>query len=292
MSDAPPIERIGLIAGYGKFPILFAGNAASRGVKVVAFGIRYEASPELALHVEKMHWVGVAQVGRLIKLMKSEGITRAVMAGKVRKTWMYTPFRIIRLMPDLRTVRLWFRRVKDRKDDTLLGAVANELASEGITLESSLLYCKDLLAVEGVMAGKTPTDLQADDILFGWKLARAMGGLDVGQSVAVKEKAVLAVEAIEGTDEAIRRAGSLGGRGFTVVKVSKPRQDVRFDVPAIGADTVRTMAQAGGAVLAVEAGSTLILGVKETVGLAEELGVTLVGLRDRGDGSGPAIPGR
>jgi DUF1009 family protein len=283
-------ERIGLIAGYGKFPILFAQNARKDGVRVVGFGIRHEAFPELEQHVEKLHWVGVAQVGRLIRLLKSEGIRRAVMAGKVRKTVMFAPFRILRLMPDLRTLRLWFRRVKDRRDDTLLGAVADELASEGIRLESSLLFCRDLLAAEGLLAGPPPSAEEAGDIRFGWKLAKAMGGLDVGQSVSVKERAVLAVEAIEGTDAAILRAGALGRAGFTVVKVSKPGQDVRFDVPAVGPDTVRTMALAGARILALEAGSTLMLGVEETLALAEKQGITVVGLRHPPEGQEVSVP--
>jgi UDP-2,3-diacylglucosamine hydrolase len=289
--EGPSPDRIGLIAGYGQFPILFAKNAKTNGVRVVGFGIRHEASPELEEHVERLHWVGVARVGRLIRLLKSEGIRHAVMAGKVRKTVMFAPFRILRLLPDLRTFRLWFRRVRDKRDDTLLGAVADELASEGIRLESSLLYCKDLLAAEGLLAGKPPAEREAADIRFGWKLAKAMGGLDVGQSVSVKEQAVLAVEAIEGTDQAILRAGSLGRRGFVVVKVSKPGQDPRFDVPAIGPDTIRTMASAGGKVLAVEAGATLVLGIEETLSLAEKEGITVVGLRDPAPGAEIAIPG-
>ncbi|MHC5082136.1 MAG: LpxI family protein, partial [Planctomycetota bacterium] len=207
--EEPRTGRIGLIAGYGRFPILFADKAREKGLRVVAVGIRHEASPELADHVERFYWCGVARVGRLIRLLKGEGIDRAVMAGKVRKTWMFTPLRVFRLLPDWRTLRLWFRRAKDKKDDTLLGAVAEELASEGIRLESSLLFCDDFLAREGILAGRAPTAGEVADIRFGWGLAKAMGGLDVGQSVAVKEQAVLAVEAIEGTDAAIHRAGNL-----------------------------------------------------------------------------------
>lgn len=272
---------------------------------MVAVGIRYEASPKLANVVEKFYWCGVARVGRLIRIFKKEGIDRAVMAGKVRKTWMYTPLRVLRLLPDLRTLRLWFRRTRDKKDDTLLGAVADELAGEGIHLESSLLFGEDFLAGEGVLAGKAPTPAQEEDIRFGWQLAKAMGGLDVGQSVAVKEKAVLAVEAIEGTDEAILRAGSLGSGGFVLVKASKPDQDPRFDVPAVGVDTIRNLKKAGAGVLAVEAGCTLILGVEETLALAEREGITVVGVRgdamkdeignsgpgERKDGDGKSVKG-
>jgi DUF1009 family protein len=293
---ANPPERIGLIAGYGTFPLLFARKAKERGIRVVAVGIRHEASPELAAHVEKFYWCGVARVGRLIRLFKQEGIDRAVMAGKVRKTWMFTPLRLFRLLPDWRTLRLWFRRTGDKKDDTLLGAVADELAGEGIHLESSLLYGEDFLAREGLLAGRAPTPAETEDIRFAWQLAKAMGGLDVGQSVAVKEKAVLAVEAIEGTDEAILRAGSLASGGFVMVKVSKPRQDPRFDVPAVGPDTIRSLKKAGGRVLAVEADHTLILGVEETLALADREGITVVGVRpsEAGDDGEPPpadVPG-
>ncbi len=274
-------DRIGLIAGYGRFPILFARNARANGVRVVAVGIRHEASPELDQYVEKLHWCGVARLGRLIRILKSEGITRAVMAGKVRKTWMYTPLRILRLWPDFRTVKLWYRRLRDRKDDTLLSAVADELASEGITLESSLTFCKDLLAREGVLTRRGPSEAERKDIAFGWKLAKAMGGLDVGQSVSVREQAVLAVEAIEGTDEAIRRAGRLCNGGFITVKVSKPLQDERFDVPAIGPDTIRALAEAHGRVLAVEAGRTLFLDPEKALEIADGLDICIVALTDR-----------
>jgi DUF1009 family protein len=277
---AKPPERIGLIAGYGKFPLLFAQKARERGIRVVAVGIRHEASPELAAHVEKFYWCGVARVGRLIRLFKQEGIDRAVMAGKVRKTWMFTPLRLLRLLPDLRTLRLWFQRTGDKKDDTLLGAVAAELAGEGIHLESSLLFGEDFLAREGLLAGRPPTPQEEEDVRFAWRLAKAMGGLDVGQSVAVKEKAVLAVEAIEGTDEAILRAGSLASGGFVLVKVSKPRQDPRFDVPAVGPDTIRNMKKAGGRILVVEADCTLILGVEENLALADREGITVIGVRN------------
>ncbi|MHC4781043.1 MAG: LpxI family protein [Planctomycetota bacterium] len=204
---------------------------------------------------------------------------------------MFTPMRIFRLLPDFRTLRLWFKRTRDKKDDTLLGAVANELAEEGIHLESSLLYGEDFLARRGVLAGKEPSASEREDIRFGWKLAKAMGGLDVGQSVAVKEKAVLAVEAIEGTDEAILRAGTLGAGGFVLVKVSKPGQDVRFDVPAVGVDTIRSMKKAGGRVLAIESQSTLILEVEETLSLADREGITVVGVTgDEKDAPGALSP--
>ncbi len=288
-TSLPP--RIGLIAGFGRFPILFAKNARARGIRVVAVGIRYEASPDLAHHVERFHWCGVARVGRLIRLLKREEIDHAVMAGKVRKTWMFTPLRLIRLLPDLRTLRLWFHRAKDKKDDTLLGAVAEELAQEGIRLESSLLYCEDLLASPGLLAGPSPGAREADDIRFGWKIAKAMGGLDVGQSVAVKERAVLAVEAIEGTDDTILRAGALCSGGFVLVKAGKPDQDRRFDVPAVGPTTIRAMKKAGGKVLAVEAGITLVLGVEETLDLAEREGITVVGVEDGGPDGEPVIAG-
>jgi DUF1009 family protein len=276
----PKDNRIGLIAGFGRFPILLAQNARAENVQVIAVGIRHEASPELEQHVEKLYWCGVAQLGRLIDILKREGIRRAVMAGKIHKTCMYTPLRLLRLWPDLRTVLLWYRRLRDRRDDTLLSAVAEELAREGITLESSLRYSQNLLAREGVLTRSRPSDAELRDIRFGWNLAREMGGLDVGQSVAVREQAVLAVEAIEGTDEAIRRAGQLSNGGFVVVKVSKPDQDERFDVPTVGPDTVRALAESGGRVLAVEADKTLFLDAEEALSEADRRKVAVVALRE------------
>src|SRR5207245_2835063 len=230
------------------------------GLRVVCVGVRHEASAELAGLVERFYWSGVARMGRMIRCFKREKVVRIMMAGKIRKAVMHTPWRILTLLPDWRTIRFWYRRRRDNRDDTLLLRMIEEFAMEGLHFESALDLCPGLLAPAGVLTQRKPLAREESDINFGWELAREMGRLDVGQSVAVKERAVLAVEAIEGTDRAITRAGELcPAGGFVVVKVAKPQQDMRFDVPTVGCSTIETMRQAGGRVLAVEAGKTILL---------------------------------
>jgi DUF1009 family protein len=269
---------LGLLAGSGRFPILFAEKARSLGIPVVCVGIRHEASPELAGLVSRFYWAGVARLGRMIRCFRREGVQRAVMAGKITKSVMHTPWRMLSLLPDWRTLRTWYRhRRPDNRDDTLLLAVIDEFARDGIGFASALDLCPELLVKPGVLTRRPPTAEEEKDIAFGWELAREMGRLDVGQSVAVKERCVLAVEAIEGTDQAILRAGTLcRAGGFVVVKVAKPQQDMRFDVPTIGCTTVQNIHTAGGRVLAIEAGKTIIIDQDQTVQLADQLGITIV----------------
>ncbi|MCI0341593.1 MAG: UDP-2,3-diacylglucosamine diphosphatase LpxI [Planctomycetales bacterium] len=276
----PPGERIGLIAGFGRFPILFAERARAQGIPVVAVGIRGECSPDLGPLVERLHWCGIARLGRLLRLLKAEGLRRAIMAGKIHKARVFGPLRLLRFLPDWKTLTLWYRHVRDRKDDTLLGTFAEELSREGIALESAADYCPELLAPEGVLTYRRPTAGEEKDIQFGWELAKRMGGLDVGQTVAVREQAVLAVEAIEGTDAAIRRAGTLcKAGGFTVVKVAKPAQDMRYDVPTVGPETVRSLVESGARLLAIEAGKTYLLDPEETLRAADAAGIAIVSRR-------------
>ena len=270
-------KRVGLLAGGGRFPIVFAERAQRLGIAVVCVGIRHEAAAELAGMVERFYWAGVARLGRMIRCFKREGVEQVVMAGKIRKTVMHTPWRILTLLPDWRTIRLWYRRRRDNRDDTLLLRLIEEFAVDGMRFESALELCPDLLAASGVLTRRKPGPREKNDIDFGWQLAKEMGRLDVGQSVAVKERAVLAVEAIEGTDQAIARAGDLCRSGdFVVVKVAKPQQDMRFDVPTVGTSTIETMHRAGGRVLAIEAGKTIILDQDKTVALADRLGICIV----------------
>lgn len=271
-------EPIGLLAGWGRFPILFAEKARQIGLPVVCVGIRHEASAELMPLVQTFSWAGVAQLGRMIRCFRRAGVRRAVMAGKIHKTVMHTPWRLLRLLPDWRTIRFWFQRTRrDNKDDTLLLGILNEFADDGIHFESALDICPELLVRPGILTRRQLTSAEEADILFGWELAKEMGRLDVGQSVAVKEKAVLAVEAIEGTDQAILRAGSLcRAGGFVVIKVAKPYQDMRFDVPTIGCQTIETLHRAGGKVLAIEADKTILLDADQAIALANRLGLTLV----------------
>jgi DUF1009 family protein len=269
-----------LLAGSGRFPIAFARKARSVGIPVVCVGVRHEASPELAGLVERFYWSGVARIGRMIRCFKRERVERLVMAGKITKAVIYSPFRWLSLFPDWRTVSFWYRRRRpDNRDDTLLLGLIDEFAQEGLHFESALDLCPELLVPAGVLTRRKPTAREEDDIRFGWELAKEMGRLDVGQSVSVKEKAVLAVEALEGTDRAIARAGDMcPAGGFVVVKVAKPQQDMRFDVPTVGCATIETMRRAGGRVLAVEAGKTIILDQPDTVTLADRYGISIVAL--------------
>ena len=291
-----PADRgtLGLIAGSGKLPFILADSAHRRGERVVCVGIQDEAAPELREKVDRFHWCGVAKVGRLIRIFKREGVDRAVMVGKVRKSRMYTPFRILRMRPDLRTLKLWYRTVKDKSDDTLLGALARELESEGITIMDSSPWVADNIARKGVLGKRAPTASEQKDVRFGVRIALGLGRMDVGQSVAVREEAVVAVEAIEGTDAMVRRAGRLSRGGFLLVKMAKPNQDLRFDVPTVGLKTIEALAAAGGKVLVIEAGKTLIVDPEETIAAADGAGIAVIAVDAAehadtgGDAGGPA----
>lgn len=271
-------EKIGLLAGAGRFPITFAAKARSLGLPVVCVGIHDAAPPELIGMVDRFYWTGIAKLGRMIRCFRREGVRRVVMAGKVKKSAMHSSWRWLRLIPDWRTIRFWFfRNRKDNRDDSLLLGIIDEFAADGITFESALDLCPELLVNAGILTKRRPSRAEEADIAFGWELAKEMGRLDVGQSVAVKERAVLAIEAIEGTDRAILRAGELCPKGdFTVVKVAKPQQDMRFDVPTVGTTTIESLRQAGARVLAIEAGKTILLDAEETISLADRYGLTIV----------------
>jgi hypothetical protein len=269
---------IGLLAGWGRFPIVFAQKTRALGLPLVCVGIRDEASPELCKLAHRFYWTGLARLGRMIRCFKREGVRQVVMAGKVHKVRMHAPWRVLRLLPDWRFVRFWLRRLgRDKKDDTILLGLIDEFAADGIQFVSALDLCPELLVKNGILTRRGLSSREEGDVAFGWELAKEMGRLDVGQSVAVREKAVLAVEAIEGTDQAILRAGQLCPRGgFVVVKVAKPQQDMRFDMPTVGASTIETMHQAGARVLAIEADKTIILDQSETVALADRYGISIV----------------
>lgn len=278
MSTGSPI---GLLAGWGRFPLAFADKARSLGLPVVCVGLRGEASPELISLVPRFYWARPTQMGRMIRCFKREGVEQIVMAGKVHKAnLLHRPWKLLTLLPDWRTVCWWyFRGRRDNRDDTLLLSAIEEFGRDGLRFESALTLCPELLMNPGVLTRRSPSSREERDIAFGWELAKEMGRLDVGQSVAVKERAVLAVEAIEGTDRAILRAGELcRAGGFVVVKVAKPRQDMRFDVPTIGCTTVESLHRAGGRVLAIEAGKTIVLDQAQTLALADRYGIAIVAL--------------
>lgn len=272
---------IGLLAGSGRFPILFAEAAKEQGLKVACVGIKYEAPDELRALCDSFDIVGVAKLGKMIRTFERRGVEKIVMAGKVTKNVMYTPWRTIQLMPDWRTIVMWYRRGRaDNRDDSILLGVIAEFEMDGMTFASALDYCPELLVKDGVLTRRAPTAAEQKDIEFGWHLAKEMGRLDVGQSVAIKEKAALAVEAIEGTDRCIERAGQLcRAGGWSLVKVAKPQQDMRFDVPTIGITTIENLHRAGARVLAIEAGKTILLDQPEVIALADRYGLSIVAMR-------------
>jgi DUF1009 family protein len=237
--------------------------------------VRDHADPQLAELCDDFQWSGLARFGQAIRYFQRHGVSDAMMVGKIHKVVIFQPWRWLRHLPDLRTLRMlaphFFTRRKDCRDDSLLTAVVDEFAKEGIRFGPPTDYAPELLIGRGPLGRRTPTAWQWKDIAFGWRMAKEMGRLDIGQSVAVKDQAVLAVEAVEGTDQCIRRAGELcRAGGFTVVKVAKPQQDMRFDVPTIGVGTLETLHAAGGRVLAIEAGRTIVLDQPAVVAFADQ----------------------
>lgn len=273
-------ERVGLLAGSGLFPIHFAKAAQAQGYSVHCVGVLGLVPDELSELCDGFAVAPLGRVGKAIRMFKRAGVRRAVMAGKIEKTALFDRFRWIRNFPDLRALGMLIRYArKDKTDDTLLLAVIREFARDGIIFESALNFCPELLVKHGFLTRRKPSPAQWRDIKFGWKMAKAMGKLDIGQTVVIKDTAVIAVEAIEGTDAAIARAGMLCKRGgLTVVKVSKPQQDMRFDVPTIGVQTLQTMHESGARVLAVESDMTILLNGEEVVRLADKLGIAIVAL--------------
>jgi DUF1009 family protein len=273
-------KRIGLIAGRGRLPFLVAAGARTEGLKVICTALADNAEPALAEHVDVFYKVPIARPGAWIKKLKKHKITKAIMVGTVAKRRIFTPWRIIRYLPDFRAIRIWYLRLrgKDKRNDTLLGALADELATGGITVENSIMYCKDHLATEGLMTKTRPKFGTKADIEFGWQIVKKLGELDIGQAVAVKEREIIAVEAIEGTAQMIERAGRLCKKGgWTLIKTAKPAQDMRFDVPCVGPDTIKSLAEHGGKCLVVEAEKTIIIDKTETIKLADELGIAIIG---------------
>jgi DUF1009 family protein len=275
-------DVIGLIAGGGRLPFMVAAGARKQGVKVVCVGLTGYVDEPLANEVDAFYHAGVVRFGSWMRKFHRHGVTRVIMAGKVTKAHMFTPWRIVQYMPDWRAFRLYYWRLrgKNLQTDTLLSAVADELATGGIYLENSTMYCQEHLADAGVMTSRQPGTQVEHDIEFGWPLVKKLGELDIGQAIAVKEREVIAVEAIEGTAEMIRRAGRFcKAGGWTLIKTSKPKQDMRFDVPCVGPETIRDLAANGSRCLVVEAGKTIIIDKPETLALADRLGVTVVGVR-------------
>jgi UDP-2,3-diacylglucosamine hydrolase len=276
----PPIEKsgvvkkLGLIAGNGKFPVIFAREAKVAGYALVAVAHRGETLAEIGDVVDDVTWIYVGQLGKIIRTFQRAGVTEAVMAGGIRKVKLFGHFR-----PDLRGAR-FLARVKGRDDDALLRGVADELADEGIRIVDSTFCLSQMIPGAGVLTKRIPSPAHWEDIRYGFRIAKEIGRLGIGQTVVVKNRVVVAVEAVEGTDDTIQRGGRLAKSGYVVVKVSKPEQDLRFDVPAIGLETIQSIHDAGGAVLAVEAGKTIFLEKQMLLQKAEACGVSVVAIEE------------
>jgi DUF1009 family protein len=267
--------RLGLIAGTGRFPFLVLDAARSMGHDVTVIATKEEASSDLNAAAARtgapIHWISIGQLGTCISLMKNSGIDHAVMAGQVKHTKIFGG-----IVPDLTFVSL-LMKLPSKNTDGLIGAVAAVLKDNGIELMDSTSLLKPMLATPGVMTDRAPNEEEQKDFEFGYGMADAIAGLDIGQTIAVKHRAVVAVEAMEGTDEVIGRAGHLAGPGVRIVKVAKPKQDMRFDVPVIGLATIQGMRVAGATALSVDAGKTLMFDRDTLLSSANEAGITLIG---------------
>lgn len=278
-------RRIGLLAAWGRFPLLVAEALRQQDYHVSCLGVVDMADPQLQETCQDFQWIGWGRLGGAIKFFQRCGVREATMAGKFHKSLLYQPGVWWHHLPDwkfITTFYQYFTLQRDNKDDTLLGALADAFAADGVEFRPATDFAPELLVKPGQLAGRPPSPAQLKDIEFGWDIAKQMGGLDIGQSICVKERAVVAVEAIEGTDACILRAGELCKKGgFTIIKVAKPQQDMRFDVPTVGVRTLRTMVAAGARVLAIEAGRTILLDDAEFRQFADYHKLSIVALAGR-----------
>jgi len=263
-------EIIGLIAGGGQFPLMVADSGRRQGHRIVAVAHRGETEPLLSNKVDEIVWINLGQLGQLIKTFKKNGVKKTLMAGSITKKRMFENIR-----PDLKGLTV-MSKLAIFHDDDILRAVAGELAKEGIEIVSSTRYVPELLAPPGCLTKKRPSKGQKEDVHLGWKVAKELGRLDIGQCAVVRGKTVLALEAIDGTNETIRRGGRLAKEKAVVVKVSKPNQDLRFDVPSVGLETVKVMSQVKASALAIEAGKTLMFDKSEMITFADKAGIVII----------------
>ena len=267
--------KLGLIAGNGRFPFLVLDAARALGYDVTIVAVKDEAFPDLNLAAGRapaaaIHWISLGHLGKCVKVLRDGGIAQAVMAGQVKHT------KIFNVIPDM-TMLSVFRRLKSRNTDAVIAAVVEVLRENGIELLDSTAFLAPLLARSGVMTRRAPNESEQAELTFGYRMADAIAGLDIGQTICVKAQAVVAVEAMEGTDETIARAGKLTGGGFAVIKVAKPNQDMRFDVPVVGVATIEQMRAAGATMLSVDAGKTLLVDGDAIVRAADDAGIAVVG---------------
>jgi|SRR6202790_517084 len=260
----------GLIAGNGRFPFLVLEGARSQGIDMAVIALKEEASPELERTAKRLHWVSLGELSKAIELMHSEGVTQAVMAGQVKHSKIFSAIR-----PDWKLAKLLFALPR-KNTDALIGAVARVLEEEGIRLVDSTLFLKPLVPEAGVLTRRAPNEREAADMAYGLSVARQIAALDIGQTVVIADRACVAVEAMEGTDETIVRAARItDGKPLVVVKVSKPKQDMRFDVPVVGLPTIEQMRKSGATALGVDAGRTLLFDRTEVIQLADTAGIAI-----------------
>ncbi|MEO7540157.1 MAG: UDP-2,3-diacylglucosamine diphosphatase LpxI [Pyrinomonadaceae bacterium] len=263
--------RYGLIAGNGQFPFLVLEGARARGVDLAVVAIKEETDPKIDTLGADVTWVGIGQLGKMISAFTKRGVTQAIMAGQVKHVQIFSS-----AMPDFRMVKmLW--NLPRRNTDALIGGVADEMAKEGIELIDSTYFIKDHLAAQGVLTKRAPTDIERDNIGYGLHIANEIARLDLGQTIVVRAKACVAIEAMEGTDATITRAGELANGKLTVVKVAKPDQDMRFDVPVVGVPTIQAMIVAGATCLSVTASKTLLFDREEMISLADASNICITG---------------
>jgi DUF1009 family protein len=273
----------GLIAGNGDFPFLVLEGARSRGIEMAVVAIREEASPELERVTKRLHWVSLGELSRTIELLHQEGVKRAVMAGQVKHNKIFSAIR-----PDWRLAKLLFS-LKAKNTDSLIGAIVGVLSEEGIELVNSTKFLGPLLPEAGVLTKRAPNDSEAADIAYGHKVARQIAGLDLGQMVVVRDRACVAIEAMEGTDETIERAARItGGQKLVVVKVSKPLQDMRFDVPVIGLKTIEVMRRSNATALAIDAGRTLLFDRDDLIRAADDAEIAIEAFAPESDLASPS----
>jgi UDP-2,3-diacylglucosamine hydrolase len=273
----------GLIAGNGDFPFLVLEGARSRGIEMAVVAIREEASPELERVAKRLHWVSLGELSRTIELLHQEGVKRAVMAGQVKHNKIFSAIR-----PDWRLAKLLFS-LKAKNTDSLIGAIAGVLSEEGIELVNSTKFLEPLLPEAGILTKRAPNDSEAADIAYGHKVARQIAGLDLGQMVVVRDRACVAIEAMEGTDETIERAARItGGQKLVVVKVSKPLQDMRFDVPVIGLKTIEVMRRSNATALAIDAGRTLLFDRDDLIRAANDAEIAIEAFAPESDLASPS----
>ncbi len=262
---------IGLIAGNRQFPFLFARAAKDQGYRVIAAGVIGDTSPLLFFTVDKLQYFKVGELKKLFAYFRSHGVSEVIMAGQVNPDNLFNP--AVKLDAEFQALS---DALRDRKTDTIFGAVADRLAKEGMTLLDSTLLLKKYLAPKGTLTKRAPTVSELADIEFGFTIAKLMGGIDIGQTVVVKEKAIVAIEAMEGTDRAIERGGAIAHEGAVIIKTAKPKQDNRFDIPVVGPRTIQIMARVKAACLCIEAGKTLIIDRDKTIELANQHNISLL----------------